>query len=264
MLLYLIKEYLKDKLFFAILLINIIYIFINLLNYIWALIKYQMLEIELKKIREKNITNNIYIDFIALVYKFFNFIYIFLSRLIKKSKIRFNIDLIYSIISTIIIFLMSIKVLYGFVYLFIRIILIKITLVKDAYAYFTLTIVLTIVAYFPDKVGLWLQDSLYKFVIKFFKKKTHVLEESLYTSKSIILFLRPKLWVYLISIFITVINSFELISNTTIFINNLWIQIKPIISESVISFIVIDRFINLFKNEYKKIKEEAPKLTNHQ
>lgn len=254
----------KDKFnimcLFLVVIVFVIFLTIELLDLIRSLINYRILKLELMK-TGKNMRYKICLSLLKLVYKSLDSIYNLFYRL--RHKIKVDTNLLCSLIFTITIFLQSIKLLYSIVYIFISVIFIKITLVKDAYAYFTLTIVLTIVAYFPDKVGLWVEISMNRFFKKISKKKIEgIPNKELDVSKSIIILLRPKLWVYFVSILFTIISSFEKISNKTIFSNHLWIQIKPIAFEAVISFIVIDRFVNLFKNEYKKINEEAKKLIN--
>lgn len=247
----------KDKLLIISLLASGLYIFIIIFNLIDTLIVFQICKMESKKINNK-VTFRF--DMCLLLLKMIYKPYILLNKLRKKLKIRIDMDLIYSIILTIVTFLATIRALYNLVYIFMKTIPIKITNANEVYSYLSLTIVLTMVAYFPDKTGLVIQNILNRLLAKITRNK---ISDNPYISRNIIILLRPKLWVYMVSIFITIISSLEKISNTIIFTNGLWIQIKPIITESVVSLIVIDRFINLFKNHYKGISEEAKNLINH-
>lgn len=62
---------------------------------------------------------------------------------------------------------------------------------------------------------------------------------------------KPKLFIYFISILITVFTTIEKLSDSPIISLKYWLQIKPVIFESVITMIVIDRFMNLLRQELK-------------
>lgn len=202
---------------------------------------------------------DIKLKFLKIIYTPFKFTDI----VMRKTKIKKrNIDIFFSFLIAINTFLLSIRILYSLIYISISLMFLKFNLQKEVNSYLSLTLLLILVAYFPDKTGYWFQTGIIKIVNKAMKKemgKDYFKEIN--TSIKIIIFLRPKLWVYSISIFITVLNSLESISNKVVYSSPLWLQIKPIIFESVITMIVVDRFINLFKSEYKTLKDEAKRLT---
>lgn len=124
--------------------------------------------------------------------------------------------------------------------------------------YLALTMTLVGAAYFPSNIGFWVFDCFNKISDKLFKLKHN--QHSIAEDKKIILFLRPRLWVYFISILITIFNSFEKVSSSTIISLQIWLQLKPIAIESVFSLIVIDRFLSQFKNEKKSILNELKNI----
>ena len=188
-------------------------------------------------------------------YSNFNDKYKLVKTILYRLYSILKLKIVFSFVMTILTFLISIRVIfYMFYYPFSFLLNDKIS------SYLTLTIILTAVAYSPDKLGFFIYQFLTNNINRLAKKKKVKIEASqieLDRLKGIILFLRPKLWIYLMSIFITLINSMEKISSSRIIINQFWMQIKPIAFESVITMIVIDRFINLFRVEYKKIREQG-------
>lgn len=254
-----IKFILRDKVSMAIIIITVIVLTIAMLNCVRVLIEYGILTLKLKTDKKK-ILNNIYLVLLSFVYKPLNYAYIICHKIALIMKIDMHI--LYSITITILISFSFVKSLYIVVYLIFKSIFYKSTLAKDVYAYLSLAFILITVSYFPDKVCLWMQYVICKFINKIShkrhdKKIISVYENELNISKKIIILLRPKLWIYLSSIFFTVISSLEKISNSVIITNPFWLQIKPIAFEAVFTMIVVDSFINLFISEYKKIRDEA-------
>lgn len=204
-----------------------------------------------------------------------NFAFNIENKLLKLiDKLYFDVRIKYfkkfnfigSILLTILTCLISIRFVYSTIHFIIFIISLKYNLDKDVNSYISLTLVLIGISYFPDKIVLFLQIVTNKFVNKFSvplsKEIAKQSKEELILYKKLIICLRPKLWMYFISIGFTVLNSLEKISKVQILNYSLWLQIKPVVIEAVFTMLVVDRFVNIFKNERNKIKEEVKEITN--
>ncbi|BCZ49310.1 hypothetical protein psyc5s11_53770 [Clostridium gelidum] len=176
------------------------------------------------------------------------------------NTLNFNIELnhITSLLITCMICLYSVEVFYRWFYFGIHFLGSKFNLNADACAYLSLTLLLTAISYYPEKIFLSVLVGANRVFSKIRPKKNNTIKLAFY--RKIVILMRPKLWVYLISVFITIINSIERISNIEILSNQLWLQIKPVVIEAVLTMIVIDRFINLLKNEYTQIKNEVKEI----
>lgn len=129
----------------------------------------------------------------------------------------------------------------------------KFNLGKNVDSYLSLTCILCLIAYVPDKVLF-----LYNKIELKFKKDEHFIKSK--KLKQIMSITKSKLVLYGISIFITVINSIEKIGGKPIIDFDLWLQYKPVVFESVLTVIVIDRFIEtLMKRNVKEKLDECKK-----
>ncbi|BCZ46957.1 hypothetical protein psyc5s11_30240 [Clostridium gelidum] len=161
--------------------------------------------------------------------------------------------------------IISIELIYGIIHIVIYAVSEKINLGENACNYLSLTVFLMCIAYYPEKVVLMIQSCTLKIFRITLIKMSELIDDvnkSIIIYKKAVILLRPKLWMYFISIFMTVLNSLEKISGMKILNYSLWLQIKPIVIEAVFTMIVIDRFVNLFKSEYKKIKFEVKEISN--
>lgn len=173
-----------------------------------------------------------------------------------------KINFVSSIIITFIICIISIKFIYQSIHLVINIGTSNIGLSEEVCSYLSLTIFLVCISYYPEKVIFIIQYWINRILSRKFSSSKEIdkINYELVIYKKIVILFRPKLWVYLFSIVATVFNSLEKISGNQILNYPLWLQVKPIIFEAIFSMIVVDRFINLFKSEREKIKEEAKEL----
>ncbi len=220
-------------------------IVINILDLIRVVLKGS---IDIRKIDKKKRASLAMLKMLYLPFRFF----VIIATKLKISMSYIN-KLLTSII-TILTFYISCRALYDFIYVMLNLIF---GIPKHhLYAYISLSIILIAVSYFPDKSGLWMQHVWVK-LFKLFRKKdlSKNYENSIEQSKKFIILLRPKLWVYFVSIIITIMSSIEKISGAILISDDMWIQIKPVIFESVLTLIVIDRFIKAFCAEYKIARE---------
>lgn len=183
------------------------------------------------------------------------------------SKIYYKFNFILSVLITFVTCMISIRFVYQVIRFFINIVISGVNFSDDICSYLSLTLLLVCIAYYPEKIVFIIQNGVNRIGNRkpsklCLSKEVNKYNDDLEVYKKFVIFLRPKLWMYLISIFITIFNSLEKISSTPILNYPLWLQIKPIVFESVFSMIVIDTFINLFKTECRKIKEEAIEIVN--
>ncbi|MBB6622381.1 hypothetical protein H7E67_02950 [Clostridium gasigenes] len=188
--------------------------------------------------------------------KIFNRIYPIMSPQInKESKMEIINRKIENILSFLISFFTLLN-LINFSYTLLKCILIMIfysfNVSKNIVEYLNLTMIITLFTYFPQKFGLWIYYNINKLLKKLSANKSNIVfEKSIEEIEKCILFLRPKLLVYFISMLFTILNSLEKISGSAIVTMEFWMQIKPIVIESVFTVIVIDRFVNQFRNPKK-------------
>lgn len=153
--------------------------------------------------------------------------------------------------------ILGISLSYLTIKIIITLILYPFRLNNNLVEYLTLTLALTLLSYFPDKFTFWFYNILNKLFGKLRHKDiTMTYEQSFEKPDKLILILQPKLWMYLISIVFTLLNSFEKISGTILIEYQPWIKIKPIIFESVFTMLIIDRFV-------KQVKSDKDKISNH-
>lgn len=120
--------------------------------------------------------------------------------------------------------------------------------------YFSLTFVLIISAYVPEKFGYYF---LYVLNLATGSKTSLQIHY-----RNLVKFLRLRLWVFFISFLLVFINSMEIIEGRELINNKTWIDFKPYIFQAVLSYMAFDRFIKLFSEERLKIKNDILKILN--
>lgn len=118
--------------------------------------------------------------------------------------------------------------------------------------YLALTSILILSAYFPDKMG----SGFLMILEKVSRKNAYIYQYY----KIFVKFLRIKVWVYLFAFVVTFINSLEISGNKTLITHNIWLQMKPFIYQSVVTFIAFDRFSKSFTDEKKNIIDDIKKI----
>jgi len=123
---------------------------------------------------------------------------------------------------------------------------------KFSAAYLSLTITLLVIAYLPEKLGLW-----YMLLIdKLGKKMMPLADKYVIFVKA----LRFRLVIYLFAFLLVLLSTLELYSNRIIIENFYWLQYKPVILQSVVSVIAFDRFIKLLSEEKTGIVNDLRKI----
>lgn len=116
--------------------------------------------------------------------------------------------------------------------------------------YTSLTITFTIFMYFPVKIGTWINKFLSNMVTKIFFRKSFIEYNDLLNKIEKYIFkLKPRAWVYLVSVIFTLLGSIEKIYGSNIINFRFWIDIKSVVMESIFTVIVIDGFVNEIKKK---------------
>lgn len=122
--------------------------------------------------------------------------------------------------------------------------------IESVSRYLSLTLSLVSLAYVPEKVGYW--------YLKIFLRKRSSSKFFKYYP-SVIKFLRFDLWIYLLSFLLVMISSIETFANKSLITLNVWIQFKPVILQSVVTVITLDRFIKPMRQEWPSIVNDLRK-----
>lgn len=162
-----------------------------------------------------------------------------------------------AIVMTLLFFILYILVFFG--YLFLSSILIIYSIFLKLYSLFALsencnnylaiTTTLLFLAYIPEKVGYYL--------LKVLEKSTSANYLLSQRYQPVIRYLRIRLWIYFISFVLILISSIETFQGTNFIELIEWIHLKPVIVQSVLTLITLDRFINLLKTELNGIVKET-------
>lgn len=221
---------------------QLIYLSLNI--WVWKFVVKLGLNLEDKRIDDK-LANKLRM----MIYKF-----VFKKR---NEKVLFKkVNAILSFVTCLVLFLNGITFTYNIIKIIPTILLSFINDRENIVTYLSLTATLTIVAYFPKNTGLWIYNMLDKWLNKFINNKdANIYNYFLTETDVIILFLRPKVLVYFISILFTVLNSLEKISGKDFITLHSWTSIKPTVIEAVFTVIVIDRFINQYKAEKRNSQQ---------
>lgn len=193
------------------------------------------------------------------------FTLIFIMHLINQKLNLRVINVLIKIIGTMVGVLLGVGILCFFLYLFIELFIFIFSLLKLLLAYIIpekvgiyLSFVITFIVYgyFPDKVGYY----FLKLVEKIEGGNRNGFSEGY---RSLIRFLRPKLWLYFIAFVLTIVASVEKIIDLSLINYSIWIENKDYLFEAVVTFLAFDSFISLLESEYKKISSEVLSITKY-
>lgn len=244
-----IENLLNNPLMRLTLVINVAIIFIESIRLILVGIKLMVLKINLKSNKFEKLIGNKIINILEKIY--------------KRNKIFSMVRLVLMLMSTIDIFIVSIDFVYSTIHLLSILLLSIFKVDAKISAYISLTLTLCIMAYLPQKSGLLIFKIVNGIFSKVFKiTRINEFEKIMTFHNYVITMLSPKLWIYFISIFITVLNSLEKIMNTQLISIALWVDIRQVVVESVLTMIVIDRFLKMLISEYKNIIKNKENLIN--
>ncbi|MGG7212084.1 hypothetical protein ACQPUY_00550 [Clostridium nigeriense] len=244
-----VENLLNNPLMALTLAINGVIIFIELIRLIIVGIELIVLKINVKSNKFKKLVGNNIIKMIEKIY--------------KRNKIFSKVRLVLMVMSTIVIFIISINLVYDAIHILSILLLSIFNSDAKISAYISLTLTLCIMAYLPQKSGLLIFKIVDGIFSKVFKRtRVNEFEKIMTFHNNVIITLSPKLWIYLISIFITVLNSLEKITNTQLVSIPIWVDIRLVVVESVLTMIVIDRFLKMLISEYKNIIKNKENLIN--
>lgn len=195
---------------------------------------------------------------IFLLLLLFSIILVFINRKIKKNLLSRIINFLFHI-AVIILYIIA---MYLFVYIFGLVIFIVYNLFNELFnllfknqlvsTYLSLVISLVVLAYFPDKIGRLATRLVEKLIKEKMDKHYSVL----------IKLIRFKLWFYLAAFILMLLYATEILLEKDLFIFPLWLQFKPVILQSVVTFIALDRFLKLLGDEWQSIKGDYCEVIN--
>lgn len=226
----------------------VIALIISILSYVIALVRLWVARFESYLLKKENIQ----IYFEGRLYK--KLCKSILKKNKKISSVSIIIKKLVTYLTSIGSMILGIDLSYTLIKLIITVISYQLGPNEKLVEYLTLTLTLTLLSYFPDKLTFWFSRSISKLINKGWSNYiTMSFEQELGKSEKLILILQPKLWMYFISIVFTLLNSLEVISGTSFIEIKAWIEIKPIIFESVFTMLIIDSFVAQAKSDKDKI-----------
>jgi len=115
--------------------------------------------------------------------------------------------------------------------------------------YLALVLTLITLAYMPEQIGFW--------VLRIFDLTQKSKNDFAGIYKKFIRFIRPKLWIYLFALVITLLSSIETFLNREIILFAYWVGFKSVVLQSVVTFIAFDRFLKMLLDEWTGIKKDV-------
>ncbi len=180
------------------------------------------------------------------------------SRVVKQISTLINKCL--SVSNTILLLICISRSIYSILILLVGLFVASDTQAYYACMYLVLSFTLIISAYVPELLGTWPQMLFILLLKKIRNNKDTFLQDLIDSQQRIIRLFNPKIIVYGVSVILTIINSLEKIGKITLINNVEWIKIQPIIFESVVTLIVVDRLMNQIMKEKEKMSKEFKRL----